>query len=386
MGSLRFILALAVAAGHAASFFGFAANWILPGSRAVQIFYIISGFLMAMILNGKYADTPRGNWVFYSNRLVKIFVPYLAILFVTVVICLVAKAATGNALLLQAWFANAPSMTLPTWAFAVLTNLFIFGQEWGYLLIYRGGSLFYSLQAFAEPPAASQFIIIGPAWTISIELMFYTIAPFILRRHVLPIAALAYFSYFLRFEGYHVGYYSEATNYRFFPFELSLFLYGSVCFRLGKLLMPDDPKWSNAITVVVLITIIGLTKYSRYYLVNQYELYAIVGVVLPILFDFSRRHNWDRSLGDLSYPLYLVHWPVVAFLAAIAHAVQPDSIGTVAAYPIFATMMAIAVSALINRYLVNPVDEWRQRRARDGAEIRAAANPANAELPTASTN
>ena len=60
--------------------------------------------------------------------------------------------------------------------------------------------------------------------------MFYTIAPFILRRHVLPIAALAYFSYFLRFEGYHVGYYSEATNYRFFPFELSLFLY-----RIGLL-------------------------------------------------------------------------------------------------------------------------------------------------------
>ena len=98
----------------------------------------------------------------------------------------------------------------------------------------------------------------------------------------------------------------------------------------------------------------------------------------PTLFDFSRRHRWDKSLGDLSYPLYLAHWPVVAFLAAIARAIQPDSVGTVAAYPIFATMMAVAVSVLINRYLVDPVDEWRQRRARDGAEIRAEAIPATA--------
>jgi len=30
---------------------------------------------MAMILNGKYADTPHGNWIFYTNRAVKIFTP-----------------------------------------------------------------------------------------------------------------------------------------------------------------------------------------------------------------------------------------------------------------------------------------------------------------------
>src|SRR3954452_18786519 len=50
MGSLRFLLALAVAGGHAASMFGFAATWIFPGREAVQIFYMISGFLVAMIL------------------------------------------------------------------------------------------------------------------------------------------------------------------------------------------------------------------------------------------------------------------------------------------------------------------------------------------------
>jgi hypothetical protein len=31
-------------------------------------FYLISGFLMAMILNGKYADTPHGNWLFLYQQ------------------------------------------------------------------------------------------------------------------------------------------------------------------------------------------------------------------------------------------------------------------------------------------------------------------------------
>jgi peptidoglycan/LPS O-acetylase OafA/YrhL len=365
MGSLRFLLALAVAGGHAASFFGYSAAWILPGSRAVQIFYIISGFLMAMILNGKYADTPRGNWIFYTNRAVKIFAPYLAILVLTIAVCLLSKAISGNALLLTPWFSESGNMTLSTWALALLTNIFIVGQEWGYLMIYRAGSLIFSVQAWEAPPMASEFTIIVPAWTLSIELMFYIVAPFILRRHVLLIAALAFASHFFRFEAYHLGYYSEATNYRFFPFELSLFLYGAICFRLGRLPQQINAKWAAALTAVTILTIVFL---PTYFLENQYQLYAIVGALLPILFDFSRRNNWDRSLGELSYPLYLVHWPVVSFIASLVRAVEPSSIGKIAAFPIAAIAIAIAASMLINRYIVNPIDDWRQTRAKT-AEI-----------------
>jgi peptidoglycan/LPS O-acetylase OafA/YrhL len=359
MGTLRFLLALSVAGGHTASMFGFGAPWILPGSRAVQIFYIISGFLMAMILNGKYADTPHGNWIFYTNRAVKIFAPYFAILAVTIAICLLSKALTGNALLLNVWFAEAGLMSVSTWAFAVLTNTFIIGQEWGYLLIYRAGSFFFSLHAFETPPMASQFTIIVPAWTLSIELMFYIVAPFILRRHVLLMAALAYANYRFRFDGYHFGFYSEATNYRFFPFELSLFLYGAICFRLGKFLLPANPKWSGAIAAMACLLVLAPLKVFQGY---QYELYAVIGILLPTLFDFSRRTNWDRSFGDLSYPLYLVHWPVSAIAAAMVGSLQPNSIGTIAAYPILVVMIAIAVSILINRYVVLPIDAWRQAR------------------------
>ena len=97
MGLLRFIVALAVASGHAGSFFGAYIFPKMPGSHAGQVFYIVSGFLIALILSGKYADTREGNWIFYSNRAVKIYVPYLTILAGTVLVWIVIYSATGGA-------------------------------------------------------------------------------------------------------------------------------------------------------------------------------------------------------------------------------------------------------------------------------------------------
>lgn len=313
---------------------------------------------MAMILNGKYAATPHGNWIFYTNRIVKIFAPYLVILAATVGVCLISKATTGNGLLLNIWFAEADKMTALTLAFALLTNIFIVGQEWGFLLIYRAGSLFYDLHAFEKSPMEFQFTVIGPAWTLSIELLFYLIAPFVLRRHVLMIAALALASHLFRFGAYWLGYYSEATNYRFFPFELSLFLYGALCFRLGKFLPKINAQWATVTTLLVLVVVFvpGIL------LERQYQLYALVGLLLPALFDFSRRNSWDRSIGDLSYPLYLVHWPIAAFAAATIGGIEPDVVEIVAVYPVAVIVLAVGVAAAINRCVVDPLDHWRQLR------------------------
>jgi peptidoglycan/LPS O-acetylase OafA/YrhL len=90
----------------------------------------------------------------------------------------------------------------------------------------------------------------------------------------------------------------------------------------------------------------------------------VIGVLLPALFDFSRCSGWDRALGDLSYPLYLVHWPVVAFAASMIGAIHPGAIGTVVAYPMVAIALAVGLAAVINRYVVDPLDRWRQFRVK----------------------
>jgi peptidoglycan/LPS O-acetylase OafA/YrhL len=363
MGLLRFMLALAVASGHAGGFFAADIYPIVAGNIAVQIFYMISGFLIALILSGKYADTPQGNWIFYTNRAVKIYVPYLAILAVTVVVSLVSWAMAGSPLSLSAFFSEGAQMSFSAWVFAIVTNLFLIGMEWSSMLIDRGGQLFFSLTALEQLSSAVHFNIIVPAWTLSLELMFYLIAPFVLRRHFLVIAALALASYWFRFEAYAQGYRSLATEYRFFPFELSLFLYGALSFRLYRFLKARElmfPAFSLAFTAICAVGAISLPQYVSQ---HPHQLYAVIGLALPSFFDFSTRHRWDRWLGDLSYPLYLVHWPVCVFALAIADKTE----GPLYAYLV--VIASIALSIAINHFLVYPVDQWRQNRARRGAEI-----------------
>ena len=360
------MLAFAVAGGHALGAFNFP-NIYLAGGEAVQIFYMISGFLIALILRGKYADSANGNWIFYSNRAAKIFVPYLTLLGATVALSAFFYVFTGKAAALNSFVEEGSTMSLRTWLFAVLTNLFILGQEWAFLLIYRSGELFFSLRALDQPPIAAQFTIIGPAWSLSIELAFYAIAPFILRRNFLVIAAVALASNWLRFEAYGLGYYSAATDCRFFPFELSLFLFGSLSYFLYDLLNRRKllyPVLSACLTGL-LVALVAL--HPRWVDIKPYQFFVLVALLLPALFDFSARHKWDRWLGELSYPLYLVHWPVLVFGVAISQLPHMAALGQSQAYPYVLIAVSLIASHAINRWIVTPIDSWRQARIRKSA-------------------
>jgi peptidoglycan/LPS O-acetylase OafA/YrhL len=232
------------------------------------------------------------------------------------------------------------------------------------MLIDRGGELFFSLHAIEQPPTAVQFTIIVPAWTLSLELAFYLIAPFILRRHFLLIAGIALVSYTFRFSAYAHGYRSLATEYRFFPFELSLFLYGALSYRLYAFFKERDmfePALSLAITVACALTAISLPKYFSQ---HQYQMYALVGLLLPSLFDFSTRHRWDKWLGDLSYPLYLVHWSFCVIGLVIFNRYWSGDASSRAVCAYLVAISSVGCAVAVNRFLVSPIDKWRQARAR----------------------
>ncbi len=73
MGVIRALLAISVLITHSEPILGIS---LLNGDQAVTCFYIISGFLITLILCEKYADL-RG---FYVNRALRIYVPYLTAL------------------------------------------------------------------------------------------------------------------------------------------------------------------------------------------------------------------------------------------------------------------------------------------------------------------
>ena len=83
MGAIRFLLALVVVGAHVGKI---PFHVPLGGLLAVQAFYIISGFLIALVWDGKYKSQQNGLFLFYTNRAARIYLIYWAVLAISVAV------------------------------------------------------------------------------------------------------------------------------------------------------------------------------------------------------------------------------------------------------------------------------------------------------------
>ena len=56
---------------------------MIPGTEAVEIFFIISGFYMGLILRGKYEQRAHSTRLFYQNRFLRLYPTYLVCVLLT---------------------------------------------------------------------------------------------------------------------------------------------------------------------------------------------------------------------------------------------------------------------------------------------------------------
>jgi peptidoglycan/LPS O-acetylase OafA/YrhL len=352
MGCLRLLLAVFVVVEHAPLF---GTLKLMPGDIAVEIFFMLSGFYMALVLDTKYGAR---SWteirVFYASRFWRLWPTFI----------LTTLAAHAWWLFHYLRLGHEPlsagpilEWSDPWFAAAVrFSNLVMIGQDvpsWFHVSQAHGVHL-----TFGPPrtlPDGSLWVgyarRIGQAWSIGTEVWFYFAAPFLMRARTAVLATIAAAGLALRYSMETHG----LVAYFFFPAQLPLFLAGAMMYRLRGRTALRHPALAALPMIAITLCTIACIEWSSG-AQFRWLVYFLVGTGLPALFLQTKDWRADRSIGELSYPIYIVHLLVLAVLRAAAGRFGIDVTGGV----LLAVVIPLAYG--LCRFVERPIDAWRQTR------------------------
>jgi peptidoglycan/LPS O-acetylase OafA/YrhL len=349
VGTLRTLFAIAVVFAHAGVYM------FVGAQNGVQLFYVISGFLMSLVLTESQAYPSVRR--FYVNRLLRLYPIYAAVALLTLV-------AYGLGLRIYDQF-FAVYHDIP-WTAAFLlffSNAFIFLQDWVMFSAVVDGRLVPSGNFQESSTLLYQGLLVPQAWTLGVELTFYLVAPFILPKSKWIYAFLA-ISLALRVVFIAQGFgLSDPWSYRFFPTEMALFLLGSLSHQ--KLLplyrrMPGSCLRATGLigTAVLIAVSLSYAFFAAPTGIDSMALFALFLILMPAAFIFQNGNAWDIWIGELSYPIYICHMLVIAMLLQTTGDFKQQ-------HPYAFAWLCVLVSAVfamvLNRWIGMPVERIRQR-------------------------
>jgi peptidoglycan/LPS O-acetylase OafA/YrhL len=348
MGILRTIFALSVVFAHS-----WPAGMVFVGGRnAVQLFYMISGFLISYVL--VESKVYKKISIFYINRYLRLYPIY----FVVAVLGLIAKMI-GD----LHFFEIYKQIPISADLLLILSNAFLFGQDWVMFSGISGDKLVFVTDFNNSDVRLYSALIAPQAWTLGIELMFYLIAPFVLPKRKL-IYVLLFMSLGLRVILIKLGIgLQDPWTYRFFPTELALFLFGALAHQVlmpfykrviaGRLLIASKVATLFLILISIFYFLIPINE-----LYKTLFLFSIFILLLPLTFIFQNECVWDKKIGELSYPIYIGHILVIWISGFLLR-----KIGVTDAYfiSISCVLLSFLFAIFLNQFIGQPFEKLRRR-------------------------
>ena len=271
---------------------------VLPGGFAgVDVFFVISGFLMTKIIMSKVECNEFSISNFYFNRYKRIFPPLFSLsIFVFVV----------------SFFGEHP-YNLERSSLHVLSSLgffsnFVYWLESGYFDV------------------SSQSKVLLHTWSLSVEWQFYIIYP-ILIVLLNKVFSLQYIKYIIAittiilFGGaVYASVVSPNAAYFLLPTRAWEMLLGGCVylFPIGKHIS-NRKIICNVLLLLLLASFLYINKYMPW--PGVFTLIPALTTFLIIQFscddNFISRNKYVQFLGRSSYSIYLWHWPIYIYLSPL---------------------------------------------------------------------
>lgn len=337
MGAVRLFLAIVVCVGHWQAVELAPKDIAIPGrlllgfnaGYAVLFFYVISGFLITFTLSKNYEPSASGLGKFYFNRFVRIFSVYWPLVVLALLTIPPAQERFSSAAIIDKF-----------------TALFLFGTDWRVSFGAPGGQYF-----------GGNIVGMNQAWTLGAELTFYMFAPLLLRNWKLATAllvmSLALRAAFVLTLGRTIH---DLWTYTFFPSTFVFFLMGHLSFRAAQHWARLNSNRFGCSCVAVGFAFMLIWRQGGFDTERLWVSIVLFSVGLPGFFNATKDSVWLNRLGDLSYPLYLVHIFVLFFVGtdimAATFGLLPSMPQLAAFLSVAAYVVATVVMAAMVHYLI----------------------------------
>ncbi|NCO00447.1 MAG: acyltransferase [Epsilonproteobacteria bacterium] len=375
MGTIRLLLAISVVIAHSTPVFG---QRLWGGEIAVELFFIISGFYMSLILSEKY-NTPDKIVIFYKNRFLKLFPIYWTILILSISFFVIIYITFGKSDIVKNISNSLDNLNnLGIYSIYIfMSNIFLLGEDLLMFLGFNGDTIIFTKSFSDTKIPLHQFVIVPQSWTLSLEIMFYLIAPFIARKSIKLVIFLFSISVLIKLNLWITGYSNDPWSYRFILSELAFFFIGMIMYKVYKLGFYTKVIENKKLFFFGLISFIlsGYFYYDFKTILDfngidtfKYMIYLLFVLFLPLLFVKTKSNKIDRYIGELSYPVYIVHifsmylisllYSCFADNTYIVH-ISGSSIPFGENFALFSICLSILLSILLNKFIQKKVEKIR---------------------------
>ncbi|KAI6206896.1 hypothetical protein M3Y94_00966800 [Aphelenchoides besseyi] len=273
------------------------------GFWGVDMFFVISGYLMCLILSKKRPLVWSTISLFYFRRIKRIVPLYFFVILTTLIIVrrlispIEFKQVVNEAIPALGFFSNIPNMREAAY-FDISSKLFFFLHSW---------SLSCELQFYMIVPVIFVFFDLIDKFRSWIKFALISIIPiasFVYQCHASKdfahmLLPSRIWQFFVGFAAYYL------RKRRFFEFTANQ----------SNVKETNKTNWINGATdvllhtLLVLLLVYGLPMFPQ---LGRLHVVLITGIIVGSHNETFILSNWRLFviLGDISYSVYLIHWPL----------------------------------------------------------------------------